>query len=179
MPMKFFQKLTATIIATGLVLTFAAHFTQPIPHANAANTLLPELYDAWENGNNPCDPTNSNWDSFWGVMFNDQEILRSYVETSGDNKAAMNGVLACALKSGNIRFWMVPYFILNMVEFAVSIAALLSILMIIVGGYFYMYGGLVDDKEKGKTILKYAIGGLVLTTLSWVIADVILATLTS
>ena len=56
---------------------------------------------------------------------------------------------------------------------------LLAILMLIVGAYFYIAGGLTDDKEKGKTVIKYALGGLVLTTLSWIIINVILLALTN
>ena len=40
-------------------------------------------------------------------------------------------------------------------------------------------GILLVDKEKGKTVIKYAIGGLVLSTLAWFIVNVILLAVTS
>ncbi len=163
--------LLAVFAATLMPASFA-------PGADAAGTILPSEDPFWEDSGYPCEPEKKEeWAKFWGPLFDDQEMLKEKIELLGIG--ITEGILACAIKSGNIRFWMVPYFILHALEFIVSLAALLAILMIIVGAYYYMYGGLTDDKEKGKTIIKYAIGGLILSTLSWVITNIILAALTS
>lgn len=87
--------------------------------------------------------------------------------------------LYCGIVTGNIQLWMITYYAVNALEFLLSIAGLLAILMIIVGSYYYIAGGVTDDKEKGKTIIKYAIGGLVVATSAWGIVNLILLLVTS
>ncbi len=88
-------------------------------------------------------------------------------------------MMACALKSGSMSFWMLPFFINYVLEFIVGLAGLLSVLMILVGAYYYIGGGVTDDKEKGKTIIKYALGGFVLVLSSWLLVNVLLLVLTA
>ena len=150
------------------------------PQVFAANSLLPNIGTS----NDICDPTNTTeWNSSYGYgqLFADEDKAKAAMKAveGSDEKVAAEEFLACAIKTGNIQFWMVPYFVSFMLEFLLSIAALIAILMVIVGAYYYIAGGLTDDKEKGKTIIKYALGGLILTTLSWVIVNVILLALTS
>ena len=88
-------------------------------------------------------------------------------------------MLSCALYSGNIHFWMLPYFVNNVLEFVIGLAGLIAVLMILVGAYYYIAGGISEDKEKGKTIIKYAIGGFVLVLASWTLVNVLLLFLTT
>lgn len=88
-------------------------------------------------------------------------------------------VFACAIKSGNIKFWMIPYFVRNILQWLLALSGLIAVLMVIIGGYYYIMGGLTEDKEKGKTIITYALGGMALATLSWIIVNVILLAVTS
>jgi hypothetical protein len=86
--------------------------------------------------------------------------------------------LGCAIKSGRISFWMIPYFINYALDFALSLAGLISILMILVGAYYYISGSLSDDKETGKTIIQYALLGLVIALSSWSVINLLLLALT-
>lgn len=88
-------------------------------------------------------------------------------------------VLGCAIKSGYMKFWMVPFFITRALNFIIGLSGLISVLMVMVGAFFYIAGGINEDKEKGKTVITYAIGGFVLTTLSWAIVNGILLLLTA
>ncbi len=88
-------------------------------------------------------------------------------------------ILSCAIKSGKIKYWMLGFLIKDIIDFMVRVGALLSVLMIIVGGYYYMTGSLSDDKEKGKNTIQYAIIGLVISLLSWTVANLILLLVTS
>jgi len=141
------------------------------PSAEAAgSTLLPTLSEGdWPD----CDPDNPEEWELWEFIFAyDQDQIEGILALStNDERGAL---LACAMKTGHLKFWMVKYFIVYMLEFIISLAGLISVLMIIVGAYFYIAGGLTDDKEKGKNIIKYAIGGLVLTTLAWVLVNIVL-----
>ena len=144
--------------------------------AAANNTILPagdaELEEIF-----PCEIGTEYWNSFWSPMFEDFEAFKVAVEDSKEGE--MDWFLSCAVKTGKIRFWMIPYFIRNILQFLINIAGILSVLMILVGAFFLIAGGATDDKEKGKNIITYALGGLVLTVLSWFIVNVVLLILTS
>ena len=64
-----------------------------------------------------------------------------------------------------------------MLEWVINLAGLISVLMILVE-LIYIWGGLGDDKTKGKQVIMYAIGGLVLTTVAWFLVNVILLAIT-
>ncbi len=145
-----------------LALTLALLLFTLIPQSFAASSILPEAGDAGY-----CDAI---------FEYADPGLIEEEFKKDG---SSWDSLLGCAIQNGKIQFWMVKYFVVYALEFLLSIAALLSILMIIVGAYYYIAGGLTDDKEKGKTIIKYAIGGLVLATLSWVIVNVLLLALTA
>lgn len=165
------MKLFKTILVS-LLLSMTAF----IPLASAASeTILPELDP--NNTDWPCDPE----DTVKFQEFKDQteagaEAFALKIENSGLD--GTKDFFACAVKTGYIKMWMLPFFIAWILEFIINLAGLISILMIMIGAYYYIAGGLTDDKEKGKTIIKYAIGGLVLTMLSWVIVQVLLLAVT-
>jgi len=87
--------------------------------------------------------------------------------------------LTCVIRTGRVKYWMIPYFARNVLQFFIALSGLISILFIMIGAYFYIAGGLTDDKEKGKKIVTYAIGGLILTTISWFLVNLILLAITS
>jgi len=87
-------------------------------------------------------------------------------------------VLGCGIKTGRISMWMIPFFIKYLIQFAISIAGLVAVGAIIIGGYFYLFGGLVDDKEKGKRAIMYGLGGFVVVLLAWTIVNAVIALLT-
>lgn len=105
------------------------------------------------------------------------QTLEEFVSTSSEEYVV--GWLGCAIKSGYIKFWMVPYFIKYILNWLIGLSGLIAVLMIIIGGYYYILGGVNDDKEKGKKIIQYALGGMVLATLSWIIVNIILLGITS
>lgn len=85
----------------------------------------------------------------------------------------INNVLSCAIKTGHIRLWMLPYFISYFANFFIGIAGTVSLLFVLLGGFWYMTGGLTDDKEKGKKTIFYALIGMVITLLAWIFVNVI------
>lgn len=87
-------------------------------------------------------------------------------------------VLACAIESGGIHLWMLPYFITGIVNFLIYIAGTVAVLFVLLGGFWYMTGGLTDDKEKGKKTITYALMGLVITLLAWIIVNIIMVQVT-
>ncbi|MEK9160335.1 MAG: hypothetical protein AAB383_06440 [Patescibacteria group bacterium] len=160
-------------LAKKILFTGLAAFYCFAPNAFAATTILPETSDEWFN----CDPNDqSNW-AFWEGIFQDEDKLKEMIDVG--EKADIEAILGCALKTGEIQFWMVPYYVIFAIEFVIDLAGLILVLMIMVGAYYYIAGGLTDDKEKGRTIITHAIGGFVLVLSSWIIVNIILLALTS
>ncbi|MBT3865147.1 TrbC/VirB2 family protein [Candidatus Peregrinibacteria bacterium] len=111
------------------------------------------------------------------VKYGDAESL-VLPPPAGEKPVSPLDVLACAIKTGNVRFWMVPFYIKYLIQFALSIAGLIAVLSVIIGGYFYIFGGISDDKDKGKRAILYGILGFVLAMTSWAIVNVVMSLLT-
>ena len=88
-------------------------------------------------------------------------------------------LLGCAIRTGRISLQMVPYFITYMANFLLAMSGIVAVLFIVVGGYFYIYGGMVDQKERGKKYLVNALLGLSLATVSWALVTFIITAITS
>ncbi len=159
------------------ILTGLAAFYCFVPGVFAASSVLPEVDESkW----GTCVPGDSNWTKKdgWAELFNgDPDYIKAILDTA--EKSDIEAILGCALKTGEIQFWMVPYYVIFALEFVIELAGLIVVLMIMVGAYYYIAGGLTDDKEKGKTIITYALGGFVLTLSSWILVNILLLALTS
>lgn len=144
-----------------------------VPSVNAAATILPTIGDFTD-----CTADNPDIQTYFMVGVNSgSNWLQTYVQEKGVEGASE--FLACALKLGYVRFWMIPYFVIYALQFGIQLAGLIAVLMIVVGGYYYIAGGITDDKEKGKHIITYALGGFVLVLTSWFIVNTLLLALTS
>jgi len=88
-------------------------------------------------------------------------------------------IMGCAIKTGDVKFWMVPYFVRYILEFIIGIAGLASVAGIVYGGYFYLFAGLSDDQQKGKNAIKNSIIALVLSLSAWAIVNIVISLVTS
>lgn len=84
-------------------------------------------------------------------------------------------ILGCGIKTGRMKLWMIPYYIKFLIQFALSIAGIVAVGAMVVGGYLYMFGSIMDDKERGKRSIIYGIGGFVLVLLAWAIVNVVIS----
>jgi len=87
--------------------------------------------------------------------------------------------LSCGIKTGRIDMWLVPFYLVRVIDFGLLLAGLLSVLFIIIGGYHWIIGGYTEDKEKGKKTILYALGGLVLCLLAYTIVNLLLLFVTA
>lgn len=88
-------------------------------------------------------------------------------------------VLACGIKTGDIMMWMVPFYIRWILEFVIGLAGIASVGGFVVGGYFYLFAGISQDKEKGKNAIKNALIGLTLTLTAWAIVNIVISLVSS
>ncbi len=87
-------------------------------------------------------------------------------------------IMGCAIKTGDVKFWMIPYFARYILEFIIGIAGLASVAGIIYGGYLYLFAGLSDDQQKGKSAIKNSIIALVLSLSAWAIVNIVISLVT-
>lgn len=109
--------------------------------------------------------------------FKDENRFDAYVKDNG--REGLSNVLGCAVKYGRIRLFMMPFFITYLVQFLLSLAGLIAVLFVVYGGYKYVVGGLVEDKESGKKAMLHALLGLIVALSAWIIVNFIQVALTS
>lgn len=90
-----------------------------------------------------------------------------------------NPELAAAFSSGNFEWNHILLFGLYLIKFLLLGAGIQAIIGIMQGGYRYILGSVVEDKEKGRDTLKNTLIGFVLVILAWALVDLVVALLTS
>jgi hypothetical protein len=73
---------------------------------------------------------------------------------------------------------MVPYFIKYFSNYLLGLVGLIAVIFVMIGGYFYAVGSLIEKKEVGKTYIKNALMGMAVAFLAWSVVNVILAAIT-
>lgn len=110
-----------------------------------------------------------------GIVF-DKDSKR--IQEARDVKAR-DAALTCGFKSGRVPLWLVPFYIVRVIDFLLLVGGLVSVGFIVLGGYHMIIGGFSEEKEKGKNTIKYALFGLTLTLLAYTIVNLVLLFLTS
>ncbi len=145
--------------------------------AYAQFTLLPstDLSDA------ECDRVLNSYELDPQAELNKTTSLNQEEQTFSQVSVAENRakILACAIKRGRISFSMLPYFVTYIANFLLGLSGIIAVLFIVIGGYNYIYGGITDQKEKGKKTIMHALMGMWVAILSWVIVQVVLTAVTS
>lgn len=107
-----------------------------------------------------------------------KNMFKENFNTGSIQGIVANDVLGCGIKTGQIKLWMVAYYIKFLMEFVIKIAGLISVGGIVYGGYLYMFAGISDDKEKGKKAIMYAVAGMVLTMVAWAFVNIVISIVT-
>jgi hypothetical protein len=83
-------------------------------------------------------------------------------------------ILACGIKTGRIHFWMVPHYIVYVIEFLVGISGVVAILFLVVAAFRYIFAGAAEgQREAAKTSIKNALLGLVIVFASWIVVNTV------
>ncbi len=166
--MKFFI-LGLLVIANLQLVAFAA----PVVKAGPTGTVLPEVSEQFEKIQNCQELSlaiNKN-----PVEFQTMIAERKTKTVGNFGVVHPNDVLGCAIKTGDIKLWMVPFFIRFILELVISLAGILAVGGFIYGGFLYLFAGISDDKEKGKNAIKNSVIAMVLILTSWAIVNIVIA----
>lgn len=117
------------------------------------------------------------------VSFNVEKVKEDVFLSRGTysvGSAALNSsdILGCAIKTGNISLWMIPYFIRYLLEFVLGLSGLIAVAGIVYGGFLYLFAGISDDKEKGKKALLYGVVGFGITMVAFAFVNIVIALVT-
>lgn len=89
-------------------------------------------------------------------------------------------ICGACLTKGDCHLKDIPCYIKFIAEYVVGIVGTLSVVMIMVGGYQWIMGGVSEDqKSKAKKTIFYAVIGLIITLLSWLIVNYIQVTIST
>lgn len=155
------------ILFFSFILAFLLNFSLASSTFAVGDTILPHDPQDWGGARLDCD---------YEVQSNTIRYLDPS-QTAQDDKERQT-TLYCAIVTGYIQMWMIPFYIKYLAEFLIGLAAILCMLFIVIGAYHFVIGGVVEEKEKGKKTLIYAIMGLALVLLSWTIVNVVLYVIT-
>lgn len=112
-------------------------------------------------------------------IFKNRDIVFTTPIGSDTYSLNVTRILGCGIKTGQIRLWMIPYYIRYILEFALQIGGLVSVGGIVYGGYLYLFAGVSEDKEKGKSAIMYSVAGLILALLAWAFINIVVSVLTT
>jgi len=81
--------------------------------------------------------------------------------------------LGARIHCGSVTLNDIPLLIVTLIQWVLSLAGGIAVIMIMIGGFQYMAGGVTDDKEKGKKTIIYAVAGLIVAFFAWWIVELI------
>jgi hypothetical protein len=87
--------------------------------------------------------------------------------------------LGAKIQNGTVELSDIPLIIIYFIDILTKLAGSIAVIFIIYGGFQLMFSGATEDKQAAKTTLRWAITGLIVTFLAWVIVNLIQTQLTS
>jgi len=81
--------------------------------------------------------------------------------------------LSHRIKTGQVGLGDIVIILVKMIDLITKLAGTIAVLFLIYGGYQYMIGGISDDKEGAKKTIQYAVMGLIVTFLAYVIVNLV------
>jgi hypothetical protein len=81
--------------------------------------------------------------------------------------------LGQAIRTGDLHLRQLPCFIKYFSQTLIGIAGTLSVIFVMIGGYQYVLGA-DEKKDDAKRTILYALVGLAVSLLAWILVDVVL-----
>lgn len=112
---------------------------------------------------------------FWLGVF----LLPKQALASGCELNIIPTSLASAIKTGDIHWADLITFALHLICFLIFIAGGIAVILLMIGGYRFIFGSMMEDKDTGVKIIRNTLLGLVVVLLSWIIVDTLISFLTT
>lgn len=104
--------------------------------------------------------------------FNPPSVLPGdNVNIGGYGDACIN--LATMIRQGTLTLRQIPCFIKFISQSLIALAGSLSVIFIMIGGYHYILGA-ENAKDDAKRTITYALVGLGVSLLAWIMVDIVL-----
>lgn len=81
--------------------------------------------------------------------------------------------LADAIRTGDLHLRQIPCFIKYFSQLLIGIAGTLSVIFVMIGGYRYVLGS-DEQKDEAKRTILYALIGLAVSLMAWILVDIVL-----
>jgi len=81
--------------------------------------------------------------------------------------------LARMIRTGDLSLRQIPCFIKYFSQTLIAIAGSIAVIFVMYGGYQYVLGG-QDAQAEAKKTITYALIGLVISLMAWVLVDIVL-----
>jgi len=111
-----------------------------------------------------------NLKNFFGLT-----LLLSFVLTTTDISAQIipAGGLGQTIQNGNASLDLIPSLVVYWIQWILSMAGGIAVIMVMYGGYEYIIGGTTDKKEGGQRTIIWALAGLFVAFFAWWLIELI------
>jgi|GEM_PF-1809590 hypothetical protein len=107
-----------------------------------------------------------------------EEKKKIFVSTYQKEIAAITDV-GTKIKGGCVQLSDLPILIIHLIDLCTKLAGTIAVIFLLYAGFQMILSGVTDDREKAKNTIKYALTGLIVSFLAWVIVNLIQVQLTS
>jgi hypothetical protein len=87
--------------------------------------------------------------------------------------------LGTKIKGGCVQLRDVPFIVIHLIDLFTKLAGTIAVIFLLYAGFQMIVSGVTDDREKAKNTIKYAVTGLIVSFLAWVIVNLVQVQLTS
>lgn len=89
-----------------------------------------------------------------------------------------SGAIGDAFKTGDFDWSIIVAFILHIIQLLISLAGGVAVILLMIGGFKFVFGAMSDSKEAGMATVKNTLLGFTVILLSWIIVDLLITFLT-
>jgi len=83
------------------------------------------------------------------------------------------------IKGGCVELSDIPFLVIHLIDICTKLAGTIAVIFLLYAGFQMIVSGVSDDREAAKNTIKYALTGLVVSFLAWVIVNLVQVQLTS
>jgi len=83
------------------------------------------------------------------------------------------------IKGGCVELSDIPLLVIHLIDICTKLAGTIAVIFLLYAGFQMIASGVSDDREAARNTIKYALTGLVVSFLAWVIVNLVQVQLTS